>query len=110
MTPERRPGEEITASRIIPSRRKTSSIPNLLHPDARPVEPALSEAEELERALAEARAEIEREATLHGAKLGGALAAARLPLSRPSNTDQTRLTTSKDYSGLIRRRPRRSTP
>jgi hypothetical protein len=110
MTPEKRSGEEITASRIIPSRRKTSSIPNPLPPDAGPAAPTLSAADELELALAEARAEIEREASLHGAKLGGAPAGARLQLSRPSTTDQTHLATSKDYSGLIRRRPRRSTP
>ncbi len=110
MTPEKRPGEEITASRIIPSRRKTSTIPNLLHPESRPASTPLSEAEELELALAEARAEIEREATLLGAKLDSGAVDARLPLSRPSTTDQTLLATSKHYSGLIRRRPRRSMP
>jgi hypothetical protein len=92
--------DEFTKSRIIPSRRRTSSIPNLLYPEPAPSTPAEPEAQGLELALAQARAERARTAS--------ASDATRLPLSRPSSTDQTTWATSKDYSGLIRRRPRRS--
>ncbi len=72
----------ITKSRIIPSRRKTSTLPNLLYPGA---------PEGLPESFGEAL-----------------LPYAKLPLSVAGPTDQSTLPTSKSFSGLIRRRPRHS--
>ena len=52
--------ESLTKSKIIPSRRKTSTIANLLYPESAPSTPPLSEEQELDQALAESRAELER--------------------------------------------------
>lgn len=95
---DERTSGSITKSRIIPSRRKTSTLPNLLYPGAPEARPHPQPAEQPE-------VPPERQPQSSGEAL---LPYAKLPLSVAGPTDQSTLPTSKSFSGLIRRRPRHS--